>query len=403
MGKKSPKKPATVAKKPRNEKSSKLFFLAVTPIVVVIGIYIFTVLKSPINPKSSELGLAPVFEGALEPNNHLQAAERLFENEILGPEAPMVYKGNVYAGLHDGRFVKFDLKNNKVETLLRLGQSENCGSYENEPKCGRPLGFRILPDGTMYIIDTYLGLFKFNLNTHEKTKLFGPDLVVEGTNMTLLNDLDIDDEGNIYFSHSSVRWERRNFVYVVLESASDGRLLSYNLHTKKFRVLIDSLDFANGVQLSPNQDYVLVAELTRARIWKYHIKGPLAGEKTIFADNLPGLPDNIRPSKNGGYWIGLGAARKRTAFNIIEWMMTKAFVKKFLAAVLSIDTFPKLAPKYGLAIHIDEKGRIDKTLHDTTGRVIAKVSQVIEDGDNLYFGSYGSPYLGRLNVKNLKL
>lgn len=281
MAKKSPKRSVNAGKNSKNGYTRFVFFGAL-PIVFLIGVYVFTILKSPINPKPTELSLAPEFKGALEPNNHLMSAERLFENQISGPEAPMEYNGAIYTGLHDGRFVKFDIENNKVETLFRLGENTNCGIYENEPKCGRPLGFRILPDGTMYLIDTYLGLFKVNLKTMEKTKLFGTDQMVEGTNVTFLNDLDIDNNGNIYLTHSSVRWERRDFIYAILESNADGRLLEYNLHTKKFRVLIDSLDFANGVQLSPNQDYVLVAELTKARIWKYHLKGKIVILSPVF-------------------------------------------------------------------------------------------------------------------------
>ena len=29
----------------------------------------------------------------------------------------------------------------------------------------------------------------------------------------------------------------------------------------------------------------------------------------IFADNLPGTPDNISPSSSGGYWIGIALVR----------------------------------------------------------------------------------------------
>lgn len=97
----------------------------------------------------------------------------------------------------------------------------------------------------------------------------------------------------------------------------------------------------------------------------------------------------------------MGAIRKQRAFNLIEWIMSRAFFKKFLAAILPRDGFTKLAPKYGLIIHVNEKGKIDRSLHDTSGSVIDKVSQVLEFGDHLYLGSFGAPFLGRLNVKDL--
>lgn len=43
-------------------------------------------------------------------------------------------------------------------------------------------------------------------------------------------------------------------------------LLEYDTETKEVKVLLDQLRFANGVQLSPDEDFVLVAETTMARI-----------------------------------------------------------------------------------------------------------------------------------------
>lgn len=43
-------------------------------------------------------------------------------------------------------------------------------------------------------------------------------------------------------------------------------LLEYDTVTKEVKVLLDQLRFPNGVQLSPEEDFVLVAETTMARI-----------------------------------------------------------------------------------------------------------------------------------------
>ena len=43
-------------------------------------------------------------------------------------------------------------------------------------------------------------------------------------------------------------------------------LLEYDTETKEVKVLLDQLQFPNGVQLSPEEDFVLVAETTMARI-----------------------------------------------------------------------------------------------------------------------------------------
>lgn len=39
--------------------------------------------------------------------------------------------------------------------------------------------------------------------------------------------------------------------------------------TKEVKVLLDQLQFPNGVQLSPEEDFVLVAETAMARIRRY--------------------------------------------------------------------------------------------------------------------------------------
>ena len=46
------------------------------------------------------------------------------------------------------------------------------------------------------------------------------------------------------------------------------RVFKFNPKTGEKSVIIDDLCFANGVQLSPDEDFLLVAETTHARIKK---------------------------------------------------------------------------------------------------------------------------------------
>lgn len=41
------------------------------------------------------------------------------------------------------------------------------GSREEESSCGRPLGIRVGPNGTLFVADAYLGLFEVNPTTGE--------------------------------------------------------------------------------------------------------------------------------------------------------------------------------------------------------------------------------------------
>ena len=74
-------------------------------------------------------------------------------------------------------------------------------------------------------------------------------------------------------------------------------------------VLIEGLNFANGLTLSKEEDFLLVLESGKQRIWKYHLIGEKEGQSEIFSDaisgNLPGTPDNITPNGEDGYFVGI--------------------------------------------------------------------------------------------------
>jgi len=53
---------------------------------------------------------------------------------------------------------------------------------------------------------------------------------------------------------------------------------------------------------------------------RYHLKGVKAGHAEVFVDNLPCLPDNIRLSSSGGYWIACGTARYDGKFNTLDFV-----------------------------------------------------------------------------------
>ena len=52
--------------------------------------------------------------------------------------------------------------------------------------------------------------------------------------------------------------------------------------------------FANGIEMSPDENYLLYTETGRAKLHKYHLSGPKAGTNEVLVDSLPGLPDNIK-------------------------------------------------------------------------------------------------------------
>lgn len=75
--------------------------------------------------------------------------------------------------------------------------------------------------------------------------------------------------------------------------------------------------------------------LFNVSIFRYYIKGVDEGKVEVFMDNLPGFPDNIRASSNGGYWIGISAVRK-APFSMLDMLASKPLARKLIAKVMKI-------------------------------------------------------------------
>lgn len=88
------------------------------------------------------------------------------------------------------------------------------------------------------------------------------------------DDVAVDASGRYaYFSDASSRWGYGQDGEAVIEHGGDGRLLRYDFSTGNTEVLLDQLQFANGVALGPDERYVLVNETGAYRISRYWLKG----------------------------------------------------------------------------------------------------------------------------------
>lgn len=358
---------------------------------------LFFFLPSPIDPKPFSLPRLPKFEGVLEVNSNLTKAKQLFEGQLLGPESMAIDStGTLYTGLADGRIVKFE--GDKVVDVVQTGKPP-CGTLELEPTCGRPLGMRFDRYGINLIVaDAYFGLLEVNPRARTVNTLVPPSPGINGKPFQFVNDLDIARDGTIYFTDSSAKWQRRHVPHLMFEGDATGRLMAYHPKTGDLEVLLEGLYFANGVQLSPEGDHVLVAETTASRIIKYYIKGEHEGKSEVFAHNLPGFPDNIRLSSNGGYWVGMAMVRSETNDLIAQYSRARNFLAKVFSLSWLGNTFRK--PRHCIIVEVDENGQIIRSLHDPTGGIVPDVSEVHDDGDVLWLGSFGSNFVSRLELKD---
>ena len=78
---------------------------------------------------------------------------------------------------------------------------------KNEDICGRPLGLRFHKrTGDLYIADAYFGIMKVGPEGGLATSL---TTEADGVPLRFTNDLDVDEEGNVYFTDSSSVFQRR--------------------------------------------------------------------------------------------------------------------------------------------------------------------------------------------------
>ncbi|XP_036764590.1 adipocyte plasma membrane-associated protein isoform X3 [Manis pentadactyla] len=371
--------------------------LAVSLTVPLLGAVML--LDSPIDPQPLSFKEPPLLLGVLQPNTKLRQAERLFDNQLIGPESIANIGDVMFTGTADGRIVK--LENGAVETIARFG-SGPCKTPEDEPACGRPLGIRAGPNGTLFVADAYKGLFEVDPWKREVKSLLSSDTPVEGRKLSFVNDLTVTRDGRkIYFTDSSSRWQRRDYLLLFMEGTADGRLLEYDTETGEVKVLLDQLRFPNGVQLSPAEDFVLVAETTMARIRRFYVSGLMKGGADLFVENLPGFPDNIRPSGSGGYWVGMAIIRPNPGFSVLDFLSERPYIKRMIFKLFSQETIMKLVPRYSLALELSDSGAFLRSLHDPNGQVAAYVSEVHELDGHLYLGSFRSPFLCKLSLRSV--
>ncbi|MED6193171.1 hypothetical protein PIB30_016669 [Stylosanthes scabra] len=280
-------------------------------------------------------------------------------------------------------------------------ESECGGSIEQQKKkehiCGRPLGLCFCNHtGELYIADAYKGLLLVGphggtassvvITSHQQQQQ-------EPEPSTFTNSLDIDQTtGLVYFTTSSSIYQRRNYISLILSKDRTGRLMKYDPQRKEVTVVLNNLTFANGVALSRDSDFILIAETTNCRVLKYWLNTPKAGTLEHFAD-LPGFPDNIKRSPRGGFWVGMHSRRDK----LVQWILSYDWIGKVLVKVpLDITRIysylGKLKGSSGFAIRVSEEGDV---LEIVEGLVGNSISEVEEKDGVLWVGSIDTPFAAK--------
>ncbi len=179
------------------------------------------------------------------------------------------------------------------------------------------------PNGMLVVADAVKGL----LSLDAQGRVIPLTTEANGVPFGFTDDVAVDKSGHYaYFSDASSRWGYGHDGEAIIEHGADGRLLRYDFQTGKTSVLLDKLQFANGVTLGPDEAYVLVNETGAYRISRYWLSGPKAGTHDVFIDNLPGLPDNLSFNGTNRFWVALYAPRNA----LLDGTAEHPFVRKMI-------------------------------------------------------------------------
>ncbi len=353
----------------------KRLVLTILPIVAAVLMYLLLA-PAPITPAAWTPPTAPPLTGQYEQNTRLSPVQKLSLGIGHGPEDVVLdAAGRIYAGFDDGRIVQLQPDG----TQPRVFASTH----------GRPLGLIFDQSGNLIVADAIKGLLAIDKGGETKTLAQEAD----GARFGCLNDLDVAADGTIYFTEASYKYPMSQFTRDLLEHQPNGRLMAFDPKTQKTRNVLKDLYFANGVAVSPDQSFVLVAETGMYRVRRVWLSGSKQGRADVFIDNLPGFPDGISSNGKDKFWLALVTPRQA----LFDRMLPYPFVRKI---VYRLPKFLQPGPKrYSFVLGLDHNGRVVDNLQNGATDCYAQIANVVEREGALYFGSIGENTVGKFSLR----
>ena len=174
-------------------------------------------------------------------------------------------KGPEAIALSANGLVYFSLLNGDIKFLDAQGKVQHFANTS-----GRPLGIAFNQQDELIVADAFRGLLKIN-QAGEVTELVTK---VDGIAVNYANDLDIADNGKIYFSDASTKFHAKKYgtyqasLLDINEHAGNGRLIEFDPASGIAKTLAEGFNFANGVALTHDQNWLLLNETGSYRVFK---------------------------------------------------------------------------------------------------------------------------------------
>ena len=331
---------------------------------------------------------APNCGTAWAQNDKLRNVKVIGLGRIEGPEDVILDRNDhLYAGSRHGDIIRFFAPDyERMEIYAHIG--------------GTPLGMAFDRHDNLYVCIGGMGLYrvtperKVEKVTDETNRSYSS--INDDSRLRLADDLDITDDGRIYFSEATVRYEMHEWATDGLEARGNGRIICYDTNTGKTHTVIRDLKFPNGVCIASDGQSFLFAETWGCCVKRYWFDGPKAGSTEFVLQNLPGFPDNINNSSDGNYWMSLVGMRCPALD--LAWRMP-GFRKRMAKQVPRDEwLFPNI--NTGCVLKFNERGEVLETLWDLGGENHPMITSMREHRGHLYLGGIMNNRIGRYTLPN---
>src|SRR3954454_5791027 len=284
--------------------------------------------------------------GAFAQNDKLRDVTLIGLGRIEAPEDVILDRhDNLYAGSRHGDIMRFLAPDyEQMELFAHIG--------------GQPLGMAFDRNDNLYVCIGGMGLYRITPDrkvekaTDETNRSLSS--VNDDSRLRLADDLDIADDGRIFFSEATVRYEMHEWPVDGLEARGNGRIICYDPNTNTTRTVLRGLKFPNGVCIASDGQSFLFAETWGCTVKRHWFDGPNSGKVETVIDNLPGYPDNINLASDGNYWLAMVGMRSPALD--LAWKMPG--FRKRMGKRVPVDEwlFPNI--NTGCVIKFNEQGEV---------------------------------------------
>jgi len=357
--------------------ATSIIFILVFAMILINGCSIHPLIWTPKEK--------PLFEGDFALNEALKSSSILELNSWNGPEDfTFDDAGNLYTGVHKGAS-KFS-----PGAILKISPQGKVEEYLKTEAWVTGLEFDV--DGNLIALMNGVGLIQINQEKEIEVLVDKDD---NGNKILMGSGLKIASDGKIYFANisSEEKTTNRYLNKLFLELKPTGGVYVYDPKNRVTTTLSKGNYFANGLELSKDNSYLLVSETSKYRVLKYWLKGTKKGTSEVFLDNLPGFPNNIIRRENGNYWIGFTTKRN----DQLDDIHPKKGMKKFIFGLPAF-VQPK-AEKFGMILEVSDTKKIIRALFDTDGSVIPEAGAIIEKDNILYIGGDRVSFVAKHRLK----